>query len=114
MTEENRLTIAESKEIIKPEQPAYGKIVRAQNIELASTLMGLAVDNMRIDLVRIATEEFDYIVRRRREIAEDTLKNQGVLEFIKLKEAALRAGEFEIDTISGRLTFFNSELQPWL
>lgn len=110
----DKLAIKESREILKPEPPVYGEIIREQNIELAATLMDLAKDNMRRDLVRIACEEFDYIVRRRREIAEDTLKNEGILEFIKRKQAALEAGEFEIDTVSGRLIFFNPELQPWL
>jgi len=112
----DKLTVHESREILKPEQaePQYGIVVRERNIQLAATLMDIAKDNMRRDIVRIAVEEFDYIVRRRREIAEDTIKNEGVLEFIKKKEFALKAGEFEIDTISGKLIFFNKDLQPWL
>lgn len=94
--------------------PADTRITQADYVDLAANLMGLARDNMRKDLIRIAVEEFDYIVRRRREIAVLTLDNQGVLEFIKRKEAALVAGEYTIDTTSGKLHFLDPELQPWL
>lgn len=83
-------------------------------VELAANLMGLAHEHMRKDLIRIAAQEFDYIVRRRREIAVQTTTNQNILEFIKRKQAALEAGEFVVDTITGQLTFLDKELQPWL
>lgn len=83
-------------------------------VELAASLMQVAKNNMRADLVRIAAQEFDYIVRRRREIAVETNRNQNILEFIKRKQAALERGEFVVDTITGRLTFLDEELQPWL
>lgn len=94
--------------------PADTQITKEDYIDLAANLMGLARDNMRNDLIRIAVEEFDYIIRRRREIAVATMANQGTLEFIKRKEAALIAGEYTIDTTSGKLHFFDPELQPWL
>jgi hypothetical protein len=93
----------------------HGAIVgQTKMIELAANLMGLAQSNMRNDLVRIATQEFDYIVRRRREIQVDYDKFVNIMKFLELKEAALKNGEFDIDTISGQITFWNADLQPWL
>lgn len=109
-----------SDKLVKPDVqiniaiPADTAITKDDYIELAANLMGLAHNNMRKDLIRIAVEEFDYIVRRRREIAVQTVNNQGILEFVRRKEAALNAGEYTIDTTSGKLHFFDPELQPWL
>jgi hypothetical protein len=83
-------------------------------VEVAANLMGLARDNMRQDIIRIATQEFDYIIRRRREVMVELQKFQNVLLFLDRKQKALEQGEFEIDTTSGKITFHNVDLQPWL
>lgn len=119
MTEENdKLALTKSAdggELTVNISGAQGLQVNQKDyVELAASLMQVAQNNMRADLVRIAAQEFDYIIRRRREIAVETSKNQGILEFIKRKQAALERGEFVVDTISGRLTFLDEELQPWL
>ena len=109
------LTVASNLgENLKIEISGATGIEQKDYVELAASLMGVAQENMRRDLVRIAAQEFDYIVRRRREIAVQTVNNQNVLEFIKRKQAALQAGEFVVDTVTGQLTFLDSELQPWL